>query len=169
MKFAQTEAALTYFHQDREKHLEFVEKMNSKDSEFNKIESVEDRIQAVMDKVGLKKLPIDGLELDNFNALTIAFLNFQHHNKYTLLRTRECVYLETIKNLMVPLELVGVDAEDRLKNVKLKGDLNDLAGRLVVEIDTLYKEIYSQSEELGKEAMKNAMSPEKRLKKINGN
>lgn len=165
MKFSDTEAALTYFHKDREKHLLFIEKMNSKDSEFIKIEDVDLRQDAIMEEIGLKKLP-QGEEEEAFNELTIAFLNFNHHNRYTLLRTREQVYLETIRNLMQPLDLGGtIPAEDRLKNVKLKGDLNDLAGRLVSEIESLYKEIYGNNEEMGKDVMKKNMTLEKRLKK----
>lgn len=160
MKFASTEPAKLYSHPEKDKVIRYIELMNSKSSELNKIENIEERKKTACEQAGLKMAPED----EGYKKLVVYYLNyFQHNNKYSLLRTREEMLIEALVSLSEPL-LPSKDEDKRLKNVKLKGDLDLLCERLVNGIESLYKEIYAELSEVAKEEMRVSLSPEQRLK-----
>lgn len=143
------------------KLLSYIEKMNSKESALNRIENLEERKKAALKECGLQSISED----EAFKKLVVYYLSyFQHNNKYTLLRTREELLQEVMENMRESLEKTP-DEDKKLKNVKLKGDLDQLAERLVEGCEKLYKEIYGELAETARDVIKVSISPEQRLKK----
>lgn len=162
--FATTAIAKAYTHPDKEKVIGYIELMNAKDSMLNKIENLEERKKAAMTLAGLQTIP----DSSEFKELVVYYLNyFQHHNKYSLLRTREEMLAEALADMSQTLD--SQDEDTRLKNWKLKGDLDVLCERLIVGIEQLYRDIYGELVDVAKEQMKMGLSPEQRLRaKKNG-
>lgn len=142
------------------KLIAYIEKMNAKDSSLNKIENLEERKKLAMKECSLQAIP----ETEEFKRLVVYYLSyFQHYNEYTLLRTREELLQEVMASMGESL-VATKDEDKKLKNVKLKGDLDQLAERLVEGCEKLRKKIYGELEDVASEVIKVSISPEQRLK-----
>jgi len=137
--------------------IEYIKMVYGKDSPLIAIADINERKQVVSDKLGIT---VDN-EDEKTRKLILDFLREQNHYKHALLSSRQELYWETLEVLREPLK--KGDDDKRLKNVKLKGDLNDLCGKLVLEIESLYEGIYG--EEFKEEAQKTVVSFEQRLSK----
>jgi hypothetical protein len=144
-------------HPDKEL-IEYIKLVYGKDSSLIAIADINERKQVVSDRLGIT---VDN-EDENTRKLILEFLREQNHYKHALLSSRQELYWESLEVMREPLKK-GSDDDKRLKNVKLKGDLNDLCGKLVSEIDSLYESIYG--EEFKEEAQKTVVSFEQRLSK----
>jgi len=129
-----------------------------KDSSLAAIQDINERKQVASDRL---EVTVDHKD-EKVRKLILTFLRQQNHYKHALLSSRQELYWETLEVLREPLKS-GSDDDKRLKNVKLKGDLNDLCGKLVLEIDVLLDSIYG--EEFKEEAQKIVVSFEQRLQK----
>jgi len=160
MTFKDTDIFKKYKHPNKEKVLKYVEFMNDKNSTYIRIENIEERKKACQHASGLDIVPED----KDYKDLVVYYLSYwQHHNKFSLLRTREDLLIETLKNMNEPIDEKS-DEDQRLKNVKLKLDLDILANRLIEGIEELYNSIYGDFKKEGEEHIKQALSPEQRLK-----
>lgn len=140
----------------------YIELMYSKDSEYNKIENLEERKRQVMQVCNMDTEP----NSKEYRMKVVEFLSRQHHNKFSLLRTREDMLQEALASMREPL-VNTTDEDKKLKNVKLKLDLDVLAERLLTGIDSLRKEIYKPEVMAEAEEMiVSVVTPEMRLKKM---
>lgn len=133
----------------------YIQLVYGKDSNLNKIENIDDR-----KKIAAEQCEIDVPDRDKIGKQVIAFMRKQNHNRHSLLVTKEELYMESLEVLREPL-MESKDDDKRLKNIKLKGDLNDLCNRLEEEIEKLRLSLYTEEY---KEEAKKVVSIEERLK-----
>lgn len=157
-KFLHSKAVLAFKHPDKEAILRYIPLIYSVDSPFNKIEDLAERKKVAASKC---EIEVPNNADESFRKVAIEYLRQQNHNKFSLLITKQQVYEETLEVLGEPLTHTK-DDDKRLKNIKLKGDVNDLCEKLVVEIARLQQDIFTK--EYQEEAMK-VISPEERLRK----
>ena len=134
----------------------YIELVYGKNSELRVIENMSERKAIASDRAGLDAVP----DSKSISKLITEFLQKQNHYKQSLLVSRQELYWEALETLREPLKS-STDDDKRLKNVKLKGDLNDLCGKLVLEIETLIIDVYT--EEFKEEGAKVVASFEQRL------
>lgn len=156
-KFLHSKEVLAWQHPDKAAILEYVRLIYSVDSPLNKIEDLGERKRAAAQKCDI---PIPE-NTEDFRKLVMLYLRYQKHNKFSLLITKQEVYEETLLVLAEPLTHTK-DDDKRLKNIKLKGDVNALCEKLVVEIERLQLDIYTK--EFQEEA-KRVISVEERISK----
>lgn len=105
-----------------------------------------------------------GIEVPtNIDKEVIEYLNRQSHYRYTLLISR----MELFESMLASLKTkpkTSTDEDTDLKYVKLQGDIDALCGRLVDDIESGFKTIYSELAEVAKEQVKKVRSVEQRLK-----
>lgn len=135
--------------------VEYIKMVYGINSPLSSISDINERKQVVADKLSIT---VDH-EDENVRKLILEFLREQNHYKHALLSSRQELYWESLEVMREPLK--KGDDDKRLKNVKLKGDLNDLCGKLVLEIENLYDGIYG--DEFKDEAKKTVSSFEQRL------
>jgi len=136
----------------------YIKLVYGKDSPLATIADITERKQVAADKLSVT---VDQ-EDEKTRKLILEFLREQNHYKHALLSSRQELYWEFLEVMREPLK--KGDDDKRLKNVKLKGDVNDLCGKLVLEIDTLLESIYG--EEFKEDASpKTVVSFEQRLSK----
>jgi hypothetical protein len=139
--------------------VDYIKMVYGINSPLSAITDINERKQVVADKLNV----IVDHEDETTRKLILEFLREQNHYKHALLSSRQELYWESLEVMREPLKKSS-DDDKRLKNVKLKGDLNDLCGKLVLEIENLYDSIYG--EEFKKEAQNNTvLSIEQRLSK----
>jgi len=135
---------------------DYISLVYSRTSDLNKIEDLAERKKIAAEKCGIE-VPENTPEM---RKEIIAFLRDQYHYKFTLLMTKEELLTESLDIMLEPL-VSTKDDDKRLKNIKLKGDVNDLCSKLVNEIDVLRLTIFT--EEYAEESKK-VISIEERLK-----
>jgi len=135
---------------------DYISLVYSRTSDLIKIEDLAERKKIAASKCGIE-VPENTPEM---RKEIIAFLRDQHHYKFTLLMTKEELLTESLDVMLEPL-IQTKDDDKRLKNIKLKGDVNDLCSKLVNEIDVLRLTIFT--EEYAEESKK-VISIEERLK-----
>ena len=135
---------------------EYIKLVYSKDSAFRKIADVAER-----KKIVCQKLQMTEPDMKEIGKEVIKFLRGENHFAQSLLDSKQELYWETLEVMREPLASTK-DDDKRLKNIKLKGDVNDLCSKLVSEIDKLATMIYG--EEFKEEAMVKVITPEERLK-----
>ena len=135
--------------------VDYIKMVYGINSPLSAITDINERKQVVADKLSIT---VDH-EDETTRKLILEFLREQNHYKHALLSSRQELYWESLEVMREPLK--KGDDDKRLKNVKLKGDLNDLCGKLVLEIESLYEGIYG--EEFKDEAKKTVSSFEQRL------
>jgi hypothetical protein len=136
---------------------EYIELVYGKDSTLAQVQDIEEKKQIARDKSGVT---IDTEDVGT-RKLILEFLREQNHYKHSLLVTKQEAYWEFLEVLREPLN--KGDDDKRLKNVKLKGDVNDLCSKLVSEIEVLLNSIYG--EEFKEEGQKTVVTFEQRLQK----
>ena len=135
---------------------QYISLVYSRTSDLNKIEDLAERKKIAAEKCGIE-VPENTPEM---RREVIAYLRNQYHYKFSLLISKEELLTESFDVMLEPL-IVSKDDDKRLKNIKLKGDVNDLCSKLVSEIDTLRLTIFT--EEYAEESKK-VISVEERLK-----
>jgi len=135
--------------------VDYIKMVYGINSPLSSITDINERKQVVADKLNIT---VDH-EDETTRKLILEFLREQNHYKHALLSSRQELYWESLEVMREPLK--KGDDDKRLKNVKLKGDLNDLCGKLVLEIENLYEGIYG--DEFKDEAKKTVSSFEQRL------
>tara|TARA_R110000868_G_scaffold84074_1_gene237203 strand:+ start:193 stop:633 length:441 start_codon:yes stop_codon:yes gene_type:complete len=135
---------------------EYIKLVYGKDSSLAKIADINEKKQIAIEKTGA----IVDYEDESLRKLILEFLREQNHYKHSLLMTKQEVYWEFLEVLREPLK--HGDDDKRLKNVKLKGDINDLCSKLIPEIEALLDSIYGA--EFKEMAQKTVVSFEQRLK-----
>jgi len=161
--FAATDIARQFKHPDREAILKYVELLCNKSSELNTIENLEERKKAALTKskwMGTE----DKKVLEQVNELIFHYLSyFQGYNDFALLLSREELYSQMLQAMREPL--VNTADEDKyLKNIKIKGDINNLLGQLLIDIKSQRVSIYGVHEEIAVSRIKKVLTPESRLK-----
>lgn len=154
-KFLESPSVKTFKHQDKEQILQYIPLIYGSESELVKIEDLKERKKLAASRCEIE-VPEDNEDL---SKLIIEFLRHEHHNKFALLICKEELFMESLEALREPLEK-SKDDDKRLKNIKLKGDLNDLCGKLVDEIVRLRQSIFTP--EFAEKSMK-VVSIEERL------
>lgn len=134
----------------------YIQEVYSKDSKLNKIEDIQERKKIAAEKCEIE-IPENTPEL---RKQIIEFLRSQAHNKFALLISKEELLIECLDVMREPL-INSKDDDKRLKNVKLKGDVNALCDKLVVETDLLRIDIFTEEHA---EESKKVISIEERLK-----
>lgn len=137
--------------------VEYIKLVYGKNSPLNAIEDINERKKIASERIGLT---VDN-EDEKTRKLILEFLREQNHFKNSLFVSKQELYWESLEVLREPLK--KGDDDKRLKNIKLKGDLNDLCGKLVLEMDALRADIYG--DEFKEEATKTVISFEQRLSK----
>lgn len=137
---------------------EYIRLVYGKDSPISKIVDIQEKKQVALDKTGASISDDD----EGTRRLILEFLREQNHYKHSLLISKQELYWESLEVLREPLKK-STDDDKRLKNIKLKGDLNDLCSKLVSEIDVLYDNVYTL--EFKEEAQKGVITFEQRLQK----
>jgi hypothetical protein len=134
---------------------EYIRLVYSKDSSFKSIADINERKKVVAAKL---EIPIP----EDIAKQVIKFLREENHFDNSLLLSKQELYWETLEVMREPLAETK-DDDKRLKNIKLKGDVNDLCSKLVSEINALASAVYG--EEFKEQAMRAVVSPEERLLK----
>jgi len=132
-------------------------------SEYQKIQDVEERKKVVCDKLRISFEHQKEQEKSKlFREDVLRFMETQNPLKSTLLITKQELLHEMFEKVREPL-LQTKDEDKLLKNVKLKGDIDELCGRLVDDVERLFKEIYQDKTDEAKSESRKSL--EQRLKK----
>lgn len=134
----------------------YIELVYGKESDLNKIENIEER-----KKIAAEQCGIEVPDRSKIGKQVILFMREMNHNRHSLLVTKEELFMESLEVLREPLAETK-DDDKRLKNIKLKGDLNELCNRLEEEIEKLRISLYTEEY---KEEAKRVVSIEERLSK----
>ena len=137
--------------------IEYIKLVYGKDSPLSAVTDINERKQIASDKM---VITVDA-EDEKTRKLILEFMREQNHYKHSFLMTKLELLWESLEVLREPLK--KGDDDKRLKNIKLKGDLNDLCSKLIPEVESLYDGIYG--EEFKEDAKKVVVSFEQRLQK----
>jgi hypothetical protein len=155
------------------KTLKYISLLYSKDSELNKISSLDERKKEACKKAGLdweKSQDIVNLKDKKIQAEVFDFLSMENPNEYVMLISDQHLFLEMQRIKMRPLgETLGTESLDDdqiLKNLNLKNTLSINDEKLLEKINRTYEKIYKtpQEIEMAQEKIR-MMRPEERLKK----
>lgn len=162
IKFLSSKVVQNFSHKDKTQILKYIPLIYGADSNLNKIEDLIERKKIAAEQCGID-VPENTEEL---RKVIIEFLRMQHHNKFSLLISKEELLIECLDVMREPL-LSSKDDDKRLKNVKLKGDVNELCGKLVTETERLRVDVFTEEHA---EESKKVISIEDRLlsKRFNG-
>jgi|JI10StandDraft_1071094.scaffolds.fasta_scaffold103704_3 hypothetical protein len=156
IKFLSSKIVQAFPHKDKTQILKYIPLIYGVGSTLNKIEDLTER-----KKIAAEQCEIEVPEnTEDLRKVIIEFLRLQHHNKFALLISKEELLIECLDVLREPL-VNSKDDDKRLKNVKLKGDVNALCDKLVVETDLLRIDIFTEEHA---EESKKVISIEERLK-----
>jgi hypothetical protein len=139
IKFLTGKVVQNFSHKDKTQILKYIPLIYGVGSTLNKIEDLTERKKIAAEQCGID-VPENTEEL---RKVIIEFLRLQHHNKFALLISKEELLIECLDVLREPL-VNSKDDDKRLKNVKLKGDVNDLCDKLVSETDRLRQTIFTE-------------------------
>lgn len=157
IKFLASKIVQSFPHKDKTQILKYIPLIYGVESNLNKIEDLVERKKIAAEQCGIE-VPENTEEL---RKVIIEFLRLQHHNKFALLVSKEELLTECLDVLREPL-VISKDDEKRLKNVKLKGDVNALCDKLVVETERLRIDIFTEEHA---EESKKVISIEERLRR----
>lgn len=157
IKFLSSKIVQAFPHKDKTQILKYIPLIYGVDSNLNKIENLVERKNIAAEQCGIE-VPENTEEL---RKVIIEFLRLQHHNKFALLISKDELLIECLDVLREPL-VNSKDDDKRLKNVKLKGDVNELCDKLVIETERLRIDIFTEEHA---EESKKVISIEERLKR----
>ena len=137
---------------------QFLDLMFNVNSELNKEQSFEDRMNEAITMSGLSsEAPLKGM-LEHIHY----YLSFyQYNNKYQLLVGKQIMFWNIQKEA-----LTDISKDDVTKELGKMDKLSDLGDKLLASIEQLYREIYTEGLLIdnAKSEVKKAQSPEQRLK-----
>lgn len=146
----------TFKHPQKSAIVEYIQLAYGHDSSLSQIPDIKERKLIASSRSGVDLVNED----ETIRKLILEFLKEQNHYKHALLMSKQELYWESLGVMREPI-INTKDEDKRLKNIKLKGEVNDLCGKLVMEITQLIDGIYG--EEFKEETMKTVSSFEKRL------
>jgi hypothetical protein len=155
------------------KTLKYITLLYSKDSELNKISSLDERKKTACKQAGLdwnKNQDIVNLKDKKINREIFDFLSSENPNEYVMLVSDQQLFWEMQHIKMEPLDRgVGddmLDDDQILKNMNLKNTLAVNDEKLLEKIKRTYETIYKTTAEIemAQEQIR-MMRPEERLKR----
>lgn len=161
--FPSTDIAKSFRHPDRDAILKYVDLVCAKTSDLNTIENWEER-----HKAALAKSKWSGTEdkklLEQVDELIFYYLSYyQGNNEFALLLSREQLFSQMLEAMRDPLAQT-TDEGKYLKNIEIKGKIDDLLDSLLVRIKAQRSAIYGVHEEKMVSRVKKVMTPESRLR-----
>lgn len=161
--FSTTDIARQFKHPDRDAILKYVDLLCSKTSELNTIENLEERKKAALTKSKWTGTE-DKKVLEQVSELIFHYLSYyQGNNEFSLLLSREELFVQMLGAMREPLEQTS-DEGKYLKNIEIKGKIDDLLDSLLIRIKAQRTSIYGIQEEAMVSKIKRVMTPEARLK-----
>lgn len=155
------------------KTLKYISLLYSKDSELNKISSLDERKKEACKKAGLdyaKSQDIINLKDKKINREIFDFLSSENPNEYVMLISDQQLFWEMQHIKMEPLDRgTGsnlLDDESILKSINLKNTVSAKSEELLERINRTYEKIYNHKDEIemAKQQLR-LMRPEERVKK----
>jgi hypothetical protein len=155
------------------KTLKYISLLYSKDSELNKISSLDERKKEACKKAGLdyaKSQDIINLKDKKINREIFDFLSSENPNEYVMLISDQQLFWEMQHIKMEPLDRgTGsnlLDDESILKSINLKNTVSAKSEELLERINRTYEKIYNHKDEIemAKQHLR-LMRPEERVKK----
>lgn len=147
-----------YAKQQDPKHVKFVELMFSAKSEVSKDMSFDERLKKAARLSGVEP---EIMQQDKVRDLINHYLGYYRFDlKYHALQGKLIMLWHVNREI-----LNEVDAEDVLKSLDKMNKLADLQDKLRGSIEKLMSEIYGDVLEIGKEKVKQVLSPEERIKR----
>lgn len=155
------------------KTLKYISLLYSKDSELNKISSLDERKKEACKKAGLdwdKSQDIVNLKDKKINREIFDFLSSENPNEYVMLVSDQQLFWEMQHIKMEPLDRGAgekmLDDDQILKNMNLKNTLAVNDEKLLEKIMRTYEKIYKTPAEIemAQEQLR-MMRPEERIKK----
>lgn len=155
------------------KTLKYIQYLYSKDSDLNKIASLDERKKEACKRAGLdweKSQDIVNLKDKKINREIFDFLSSENPNEYVMLVSDQQLFWEMQHIKMEPLDRGAgekmLDDDQILKNMNLKNTLAVNDEKLMEKIMRTYEKIYKTPAEIemAQEQLR-MMRPEERIKK----
>lgn len=155
------------------KTLKYIQDLYSKDSDLNKIASLDERKKEACKRAGLdweKSQDIVNLKDKKINREIFDFLSSENPNEYVMLVSDQQLFWEMQHIKMEPLDRGAgekmLDDDQILKNMNLKNTLAVNDEKLLEKIMRTYEKIYKTPAEIemAQEQIR-MMRPEERIKK----
>lgn len=152
------------------KTLKYIQHLYSKDSDLNKIASLDERKKEACKRAGLdweKSQDIVNLKDKKINKEIFDFLSSENPNEYVMLVSDQQLFWEMQHIKMEPLDIKeDIDPESTLKAINLKNTISAKSEELLERINRTFEKIYNYKDEieLAKQQLR-IMRPEERVKK----
>lgn len=151
------------------KTLKYIQHLYSKDSDLNKIASLDERKKEACKRAGLdwqKSQDIVNLKDKKINREIFDFLSSENPNEYVMLVSDQQLFWEMQHIKMESLDTEKADEESILKAINLKNTISAKSEELLERINRTFEKIYNYKDEIemAKQQLR-IMRPEERVKK----
>jgi len=151
------------------KTLKYIQHLYSKDSDLNKIASLDERKKEACKRAGLdweKSQDIVNLKDKKINKEIFDFLSAENPNEYVMLVSDQQLFWEMQHIKMESLDTEKADEESILKAINLKNTISAKSEELLDRINRTFEKIYNYKDEIemAKQQLR-IMRPEERVKK----
>lgn len=151
------------------KTLKYIQHLYSKDSELNKIASLDERKKEACKRAGLdweKSQDIVNLKDKKINREIFDFLSSENPNEYVMLVSDQQLFWEMQHIKMESLDTDKADEESILKSINLKNTISAKSEELLERINRTFEKIYNHKDEIemAKQQLR-IMRPEERVKR----